>query len=92
VDHTLVTDKATTRLTLGIDEAGRGPGIGPMVLAAACLDTNGARTLSRAGLADSKSYGAGDKARKRRDELAARVREVAIWTMTVVDEVVLHPT
>ena len=75
------------RLTLGIDEAGRGPGIGPMVMAAACLDTNGARTLSRAGLADSKSYGAGARARKQRDDLAVKVREVAIWTMTVVVDV-----
>src|SRR5687768_7936280 len=50
------------RLTLGIDEAGRGPAIGPMVMAAVVLDTPAARRLTRAGLADSKSYGAGDDA------------------------------
>lgn len=66
----------TVRLTLGIDEAGRGPAIGPMVMAAVVLDTAAARALTRAGLRDSKSYGAGDDARATRAALAARVREV----------------
>ena len=66
------------RVTLGIDEAGRGPAIGPMVMAAVALDTKAARALTRAGLADSKSYGAGEEARAIRAELAARVRKVAI--------------
>ncbi len=71
--------------TLGIDEAGRGPVLGPMVLAAVCLDTRGAQLLSRAGLRDSKSYGSGDAARTRRTELAARVRECAVFVgVTVV--------
>jgi ribonuclease HII len=75
-----------TRITLGIDEAGRGPAIGPMVMAAVTLDTKAARKLTRAGLADSKSYGAGPAARTVRAELAARVRDVAIFaTVEVVD-------
>lgn len=65
------------RRTLGIDEAGRGPVLGPMVLAAVCLDSNAARVLTRAGLRDSKVYGAGDRARAMRAELAGRVLEVA---------------
>jgi ribonuclease HII len=64
--------------TLGIDEAGRGPVLGPMVMAGVCLNTTGARVLSRAGLRDSKSFGAGEKARDVRRELARRVREYAV--------------
>lgn len=66
-----------SRITLGIDEAGRGPVIGPMVMAAVCLETRAAAALTRAGLRDSKSYGAGPDARARRAELAARVMRVA---------------
>ncbi len=65
------------RLTLGIDEAGRGPVLGPMIMAAVCVDSNGARKLTRAGLRDSKAYGASDNARQLRAELAAVVQEVA---------------
>ncbi len=64
---------AWQRTTLGIDEAGRGPAIGPMVLAAVCLGTKAARALSRAGLQDSKAYGASEKARQIRADLAAQV-------------------
>ena len=49
----------TNRLTLGIDEAGRGPAIGPMVMAAVAIDSKAAAALSRKGLRDSKSFGAG---------------------------------
>ena len=73
-------------ITLGIDEAGRGPVLGPMVIAAVCLDTRGARALTRAGLRDSKSYGPPDKAAQVRAELARRVRELALAiTVEVVD-------
>jgi len=80
------------RLTLGIDEAGRGPAIGPMVLAAVALDTAAARALTRAGLRDSKSYGAGAAARARRaalaDEVRARARfvEVEVVEVAVIDD------
>lgn len=76
-----------TKLTLGIDEAGRGPAIGPMVLAAVCLDSSAARILSRAGLRDSKSYGAGPRARAHRAELAARVRTLALHVDVCVCDV-----
>lgn len=68
---------ASSRLTLGLDEAGRGPAIGPLVVAAVVLDTAAARALTRAGLTDSKAYGAGDDARARRADLAALVRQRA---------------
>lgn len=80
-----------SRVTLGIDEAGRGPIIGPMVMAAVSLETRAAATLTRAGLRDSKSYGASEKARAMRGELAARIRrcalhvEVAVIDVSVID-------
>ena len=64
-------------VTLGIDEAGRGPVIGPLVMAGVALRTRRAAALSRAGVADSKSFGAGEEAHKKRSELAARVRDAA---------------
>lgn len=75
------------RLTLGIDEAGRGPVLGPMVMAAVCLSTKAAQVLTRAGLRDSKVYGASDKARETRRELAALVQEVAVHVDVHVIEV-----
>ena len=75
-----------SRLTLGIDEAGRGPAVGPMVMAAVGVDTQGARNLTRAGLRDSKSYGASAKAREIRSDLAARVYDQAeSVSVSVVD-------
>jgi len=65
---------ASVRLTLGIDEAGRGPAVGPMVIAAVALDSRAAAALTRAGLCDSKSYGAGADAHALRSELAREVR------------------
>jgi len=71
------------RLTLGIDEAGRGPTIGPMVMAAVALDSKAAAVLTRKGLCDSKTYGAGDDAHQLRSELAAEVRLRAVFVVSV---------
>lgn len=74
------------KTTLGIDEAGRGPVIGPMVMAGVVLDTRAAQRLSRAGLRDSKSYGASARARTIRSDLAKRVRELARFvSVRVID-------
>lgn len=82
----MTPSKQRPRLTLGIDEAGRGPALGPMVIAAVCLDTSSARALSRAGICDSKSFGAGEKARSVRAEMAALVRSRAPYVeLTVVE-------
>jgi ribonuclease HII len=64
-------------VTLGIDEAGRGPVLGPLVMAGVALRTRKAAALTRAGVADSKSFGAGEDAHKKRRELAARVCDCA---------------
>jgi ribonuclease HII len=67
------------RLTLGIDEAGRGPAVGPMVIAAVVLDSRSAAALTRSGLCDSKTYGAGDDARCELDvAIRKRARFVAL--------------
>jgi len=65
------------RLTLGIDEAGRGPAVGPMVIAAVALDSRSAAALTRSGLCDSKTYGAGDDAHAIRQGLALQIRSRA---------------
>ena len=70
------------RLTLGIDEAGRGPTIGPMVMAAVAIDSKTAASLTRKGLRDSKAYGAGEDAHALRSELAAEVRRRAVFIAT----------
>lgn len=75
------------RLVLGIDEAGRGPALGAMVLAAVALDPNGARRLSRAGVADSKAFGAGPKAHEARAALVALIERTAAWMAIEVCDV-----
>lgn len=71
------------RLTLGIDEAGRGPAIGPMVMAAVTLDSRSAAVLTRKGLRDSKAYGAGEEAHQIRCDLAAEIRARAVFVATI---------
>ena len=68
-----------SKLVLGIDEAGRGPALGAMVLAAVALDPVGARRLSRAGVTDSKAFGAGDRARAARSHLVSIIEATAAW-------------
>ena len=63
-------------VTLGIDEAGRGPVLGPLVMAGVCLRSRQASALTRAGVTDSKAF-AGEDAHVRRSELAGRIRATA---------------
>jgi ribonuclease HII len=62
---------------LGIDEAGRGPVRGPLVVAAVVLRPRRAAALTRRGVCDSKAFGAGPDAQARRAELAGHVRRLA---------------
>jgi ribonuclease HII len=62
---------------LGIDEAGRGPVLGPLVVAAVALRPQRAGALTRRGVCDSKAFGAGPEAQARRAELAAHVLRLA---------------
>jgi ribonuclease HII len=77
----------TRQLVLGIDEAGRGPGIGPMVLAAVALDDVSEALLAQAGVRDSKIFGSGTAGRQARARLAALIREHAPFTSIEICDV-----
>ena len=61
----------------GVDEAGRGPVIGPMVIAAVMVEND--QALRALKVKDSKSL-----TRKKRDDLAPRIREIAKVDMVVL--------
>ena len=69
----------TDNFVLGIDEAGRGPALGPMVLAAVALDEKAAVLLAEQGVRDSKAFGSSPKARKTRALLRQSVEAMATW-------------
>jgi ribonuclease HII len=71
---------------LGIDEAGRGPVLGPLVVAAVTLRPQRAAALTRRGVCDSKAFGAGPDAQAQRAELAGHVRRLAEWVGVEVFE------
>ncbi len=72
-------EDSLVHFVLGLDEAGRGPGLGPMVVAAVALDARAARVLGQRGVRDSKAFGSTDKARAKRAELKVAVEELATW-------------
>jgi ribonuclease HII len=75
--------RPAVRLTMGIDEAGRGPSIGPMVMAAVVVDSRTAATLTRKGLCDSKTYGAGEDAHAVRSQLATEIQLRALFVAVI---------
>lgn len=74
-------------LLVGIDEAGRGPILGPMVLACVALEPDAAASLTERGVTDSKRFGAGDKAHAARQALGEHIRACARHAAVVVIEV-----
>ena len=72
-------------LILGIDEAGRGPILGPMVMACVALRPRKASALTRAGVTDSKKF-AGENAHALRLELVPRILDASDhFAVAVVD-------
>ena len=59
-------------LILGIDDAGRGPVIGPMVLAGCLVDEKTEKEFKKLGIKDSKQL-----TQKRREVLSEKIREKA---------------
>ena len=59
-------------LNLGIDDAGRGPVMGPMILAACLLTLESERELRKLGVKDSKII-----TQKRREFLETKIKEKA---------------
>jgi ribonuclease HII len=69
-------------LILGIDDAGRGPVIGPMVLAGCLIDEKVEAELKKLGVKDSKQL-----TQKRREFLAEKIRAIA----ETFEIVLVHP-
>ena len=63
-------------LILGIDEAGRGPILGPMVMACVALRPRKAAALTRSGVTDSKAF-SGPGAHEERQRLIPKILECA---------------
>lgn len=73
-------------LTIGIDEAGRGPILGPMVMACVTLRERSGKALLSAGVSDSKLFGSGPAAYAARSKLVPRILELSEHVeMDVID-------
>jgi len=67
-------------LICGIDEAGRGPVIGPMSICSVILDESGAKEIKAMGVRDSKRLSAG-----KRESMEPRIKELALeWKLAMV--------
>ncbi len=67
-------------LICGIDEAGRGPVIGPMCICSVILDAAGAAKLKEMGVRDSKKL-----TRARREFLETHIKELSVeWKLSVI--------
>jgi len=82
-------------IQLGIDEAGRGPVLGPLVMAGLVADEAGRRRLADLGVADSKSFGSGAKAQAQRAKLAEVLQQefphrLLFFSPSEIDQAVKH--
>lgn len=62
---------------LGIDEAGRGPVLGPLVLCGVRIERSRLTRLEALGVRDSKSFGSGERAKAQRKALAMEISKLA---------------
>jgi ribonuclease HII len=67
-------------LVCGIDEAGRGPVIGPMSICSVILDESGAKEVKDMGVRDSKRLSAA-----KRESMEPRIKELALeWKLAMI--------
>ena len=71
-------------LVYGVDEAGRGPWLGPMAMAVVVVNSVSARALEQLGVQDSKRFGSGKKAQALRGELAETIASVVLEARCVL--------
>lgn len=66
-------------MRIGIDEAGRGPVLGPMVMAGVAVNQETANKLSDLGVTDSKML-----SKKRREELFVEIKKLCVYEIKIV--------
>ncbi len=71
--------------TIGIDEAGRGPILGPMVLALVMVSEDKVPNLVALGVQDSKKFGSGPRAESIRNRLAGAIQKHVLWRSTLAE-------
>ena len=64
-------------LVIGVDEAGRGPVLGPMVMVGLCIGASERPYLQQLGVQDSKVFGSSQKAKEQREHLALKLMDWA---------------
>ncbi len=67
------------KFIIGIDEAGRGPVIGPMIVVGYCLETSRVDWLEEIGVRDSK-----DLTKNQRNELYTRLVDMADYWISII--------
>ncbi len=74
------------KIVLGIDEAGRGPVIGPLVLCGVWVRPSRRKVLLELGVRDSKAFGSSRRAQQRRAQLALQIRELSTCVVLLTVE------
>ncbi len=83
----------TQNLIVGIDEAGRGPVFGPLVMVAVAVDEEGELKLKQLGVKDSKKL-----TKEKREELFPKIREIVkdyrveVIEASAIDAALVDPT
>lgn len=72
----LTDEQVASCYVLGIDEAGRGSVLGPLVVAGVFMKATELSILESLGVADSKHYGSSAKAQEKRSCLAEKIRTI----------------
>ncbi len=73
-------------LILGIDEAGMGPVIGPLIVSGVVVRKHNNQNLRDLGVKDSKMFGSGLKAHKKREDVWESVKHMVVAEKQVIIE------